>query len=148
MAGELAALVGRNIRTARLEAELNQRELAQRIAEDDPAASNTAVSEWERGVRKPSDRYMPLIAAALGKPMDWFFRDHGQGETPELLPAPPVDEPSQLDRIEATITERLAALEAQVQLLRGELAARDAEVLRRISEVRPPNPGLRRQQQR
>lgn len=110
MASEMAPLVGRNIQRAREAQGLyNQREFAEAIRKLDPqrAASNTAVSEWERGIRKPGDRYMKLIAEVLDKPIDWFMRDHDRpAETPDLFAAP--DEP---DGILVEITELLAQMQ-------------------------------------
>jgi transcriptional regulator with XRE-family HTH domain len=136
MAGALAVLVGRNIRLAREQADLNQRELAQKI--EDPAASNTAVSEWERGVRRPSDRYLPLIADALDKPVEWFMQDHDM-PTPDLSLVPSDPRPG--------TEERISQLEDQIRLLRAEIEANAAEVLRRIDALRQPTAPARPRQQ-
>lgn len=48
---------------------------------------------------------------------------------------------------ERPLLQRVSELEEEVRLLRAETAARDAEVLRRISALRPPNQEPRSGQQ-
>jgi transcriptional regulator with XRE-family HTH domain len=75
----LAAIVGANIRTARLAAGLSQNDLAQRVG---GKASLTQVSAWERGISRPSDDRLILLAETLGRDVGWFFTEHEQnGET-------------------------------------------------------------------
>lgn len=113
MATEISLLVGQNIRTARREQDrYNQRELAAEIQERDPryAPSNQRVSDWERGIQKPTDRNMRLIAEILEKPVSWFYEDHTSDKTPELedvLPQP-IEELTE-------VRERLANVEDQLE---------------------------------
>lgn len=142
MASQLAPLVGRNIARARKEqGKYNQRQLAEELRRLEPqyAPANTSVSEWERGVRKPSDRYMNLLAQVLEKPVDWFLRDHDQPmETPTIEEVLPVPEFAQ-------VMESIKTLGNEVRLLRAEAAERDAEALKRIAAlrraIRPPRRG-------
>lgn len=101
MATELALRVGRRIRQARKAAGLNQRQLAEKIGEP---IDGQRVSDWERGVHKPSDRYMAKIAAALGRDEAWFYREVDEAdEAPDLLGALGRGDHGQLDRIEAML---------------------------------------------
>ena len=147
MAGELAALVGRNIRAARLARpdRPNQRQLAEEIRKLDPqmAAQNTTVSEWERGIRKPDDRYMPLLSKVLERPVDWFYRDHDEGtsETPDPF-AQNGNEPVELEPGAAELRDLVMGLrdlliEAQDDRnqARAEQMARVGVVLRRLDDI-------------
>lgn len=100
MATEVVHRVGRRIKERRLEMGLNQGQLAARIAGD--AVNNQRVSDWERGVNKPSERYMELIAAALERPIAWFYAEDNTEETADLMGALR-STPSQLDRLEAKL---------------------------------------------
>jgi transcriptional regulator with XRE-family HTH domain len=84
MAGELASRIGARIREAREDLGINQRQLADRIPSD--AVNNQRVSDWERGVNKPSDRYMKMIATALDRPVGWFYTE-APADTPDLMEA-------------------------------------------------------------
>lgn len=57
--------VGRNIRNARLEKDLTQRELGQKIG-----VKNTAISQYESGSRMPNLYVMSRLATALDILMD------------------------------------------------------------------------------
>lgn len=60
---ELAVRIGRNLKARRLELGLKQREVAARM-DPRPPAGGQAISDWERAVQQPSERYlMPLVAA-------------------------------------------------------------------------------------
>jgi transcriptional regulator with XRE-family HTH domain len=115
MAGELASRIGARIREAREDLGINQRQLADRIPSD--AVNNQRVSDWERGVNKPSDRYMKMIATALDRPVGWFYTE-ASVETPDLMEAlnGNGNGPSQLDRIEEKL-DRLLAVVEPVKLL-------------------------------
>lgn len=120
VASELATLVGRNIKAARLEKGIRtQRELGEKIREVEPemAAGNTRVSIWERGAETPSDRYLQALSQVLDKTADWFYTDHRKEQkTPDLL-AVPSPEPlvgTQLNRIEEDLAVILGVLEQQV----------------------------------
>jgi transcriptional regulator with XRE-family HTH domain len=121
----MAVNVGRRMRTRREELGLNQRELAANIPSD--AVDNQRISDWERGVNKPSDRYMEQVAEALGKPVAWFYEDDEPAETPDLMSALGADakERNQLDHIEAKLDALLAHFAvsdpaAEVEELLGE----------------------------
>lgn len=118
MATELAGIVGRNIRLARREqGRYNQREFAEEIRNRDPrlATSNQRASDWERGVQKPSDRHMKLVAEVLEKPVAWFYEEHGDLEegAPDLFARDEPD-PEALARIEFKQDVILGILEQQV----------------------------------
>jgi transcriptional regulator with XRE-family HTH domain len=141
MTGELAALIGRNIEIARLAhpKHYNQRELADAIRELDPqmATSNMTVSEWERGVRKPNERYMLLLTQVFDRPVDWFMRDHEAPaeETPDL--SSEAMNPDQSD-LQAQITEladRMEALRVETAASALEVTTLLAEVLKRVEEI-------------
>jgi transcriptional regulator with XRE-family HTH domain len=110
MAGELASRIGARIREAREDLGINQRQLADRIPSD--AVNNQRVSDWERGVNKPSDRYMKMIATALDRPVGWFYTE-APADTPDLMEAlnGNGNGPSQLDRIEEKLDRLLEAAE-------------------------------------
>jgi transcriptional regulator with XRE-family HTH domain len=108
MAGELASRIGARIREAREDLGINQRQLADRIPSD--AVNNQRVSDWERGVNKPSDRYMKMIATALDRPVGWFYTE-APADTPDLMEALNGNGPSQLDRIEEKLDRLLEAAE-------------------------------------
>jgi transcriptional regulator with XRE-family HTH domain len=82
MAGEMAERIGARIRERRKELGLNQRQLADRLESD--AVDNQRVSDWERGVHKPSERYMAAIAKALDRDVAWFYENPEAG-TPDLM---------------------------------------------------------------
>lgn len=66
----LASTIGRNIRAARTERGLVQRELARMISE---RTSSQQVSDWERGTSRPSDTNLLRIAGILRHDFAWFF---------------------------------------------------------------------------
>lgn len=71
---DLAAIIGRNIRSARKDAGLNQRQLAERVG----VVDGMAVSRWERGEHRPSAASLIQLAEALGCEIGWFYTDHGR----------------------------------------------------------------------
>jgi transcriptional regulator with XRE-family HTH domain len=110
MAGDLAVTIGRRIAARRRELDLTQGQLAGKVGSD--AVNNQRISDWERGVNRPSDRYMQEIAQALGRPVAWFYEDEASGSTPDLMAALPSngDDGTQLDRIEGKLDEVLTSL--------------------------------------
>lgn len=68
---ELVAVVAANIRAARLQAGLTQRQLAAKLDKD-----GSDVSRWERGVAHPRRGHLALLALALGRPVEWFYTGH------------------------------------------------------------------------
>ena len=69
---DLAAIVGRNIRVARLAAGLTQGQLAERVG----ATSLMAVSRWETGMHRPGDAFLIKLATELGREVAWFYTRH------------------------------------------------------------------------
>lgn len=67
----LTQLVGHNIRLARESAGLSQEVLAHKIGLD-----RRHISRWERGVVRPSDRNLGLLADALGVGVPWLHGEH------------------------------------------------------------------------
>jgi transcriptional regulator with XRE-family HTH domain len=63
-------IIGRNIRYARLKADLTQRELGAKI-DVDP----NLISKWERGLHYPLV-YIHKIARNLHVPMEWLYKPH------------------------------------------------------------------------
>jgi transcriptional regulator with XRE-family HTH domain len=66
----LATIVARNIRAARLAAQLTQRQLA-----DVVGVETMAVSRWERAWHRPKDEHIMAIAQATGQDVAWFYTD-------------------------------------------------------------------------
>lgn len=106
MAGELAQQIGARIRQRREELGLKQGELAARF--DSDAINNQRISDWERGVHRPSDRYMEQLAVALEKDVSWFYSGDAVGQTPDLMGSLAINDATQLDRIEAKLDELLS----------------------------------------
>lgn len=69
---QIKSIVGANIRAARDEAGLTQRELAARVNDMD----SIAVSRWERGKVIPSATSIVTLAEVLGHDVAWFYTDH------------------------------------------------------------------------
>jgi transcriptional regulator with XRE-family HTH domain len=128
MAGELARQVGARIRARREELGLNQRELAERV--DGQTVTNQRVSDWERGVNQPSQRYLQRLADALEVEVGYFYERERPAETPDAIGALkpngalPTEQVELLLRIEALLTATLQTclpnldfekLEAKVQ---------------------------------
>lgn len=53
---------------------MTQGELATAVG----VTSLMAVSRWENGAHKPSDRFLVELSAVLGHEPAWFFTDHDQ----------------------------------------------------------------------
>ena len=70
--GNLRTTVARNIKAARDDAGLTQKQLAQRLGDGDPQV----ISKWERGEHAPSLRNLTALALALGCDVAWFYTDH------------------------------------------------------------------------
>lgn len=64
-------LFGRNITAARAFAGMSQRQLADAIGVPRPV-----ISSWENGRHEPRRETRDRLAAVLGKPVWWFYRDH------------------------------------------------------------------------
>jgi transcriptional regulator with XRE-family HTH domain len=103
---KLALLFGANLRARRLELGMaRQRTLYDTM--DPKPADTQAISDWERGVRMPSARFIEALVVALKLPdAGWLYRDHG---------APPVQD-DQPDLLGAMV-DRIGDLEASVRQL-------------------------------
>ena len=75
----IALIVGANIRRARDDAGLLQRELGAALG-----IGTQQVSDWERGAYRPNDENLLRIAEALGKNFAWFFAEH-PADDPEVV---------------------------------------------------------------
>lgn len=69
----IKSIVGDNIRAARDEAGLTQRQLGALVNDMD----SINVSRWERGQVLPSSVSLMALADALKQPVAWFYTDHG-----------------------------------------------------------------------
>lgn len=125
MASEMAEQIGERIRQRRMQLGLKQRELADLLNE--PAIDNQRISDWERGVNKPSERYMQSLARALERDVAWFYGS-GKGPTPDLMAGNGNSERE----------ERLERIEAELAAVRGLL---QALATRLEADVPPPPPG-------
>lgn len=114
VAGEMAERIGARIKQRRLELGLNQRELADRIGID--SVDNQRISDWERAVNKPSERYLNAVADALERSVSWFY-ETDKRETPDLMTTVNGTNPDRLARIE----KMLEAAEQQRQDLRAQI---------------------------
>lgn len=119
MAKEHAERIGKRLRKRRLELGLNQREVADRMK--NPAVSNQHVSNWERGVYKPSDENLSDIAQALELDgVAYFYADEPRTDTPDLMGALSGDPAAE------QILASLAALRAEIAALARRLPPEDA----------------------
>jgi DNA-binding transcriptional regulator YiaG len=81
VAMDIRHTIGDNIRYGRRLADrMTQGELARRLE-----IPSRQLSDWERGVHRPSDANLRRIALALGQPFHWFFieRDSNGDPIPE-----------------------------------------------------------------
>jgi transcriptional regulator with XRE-family HTH domain len=127
VAGETAKQIGARIRAQRLAKGLHtQRELADLIPE--PAVNNQRVSDWERGVHQPSERYLRMLATALDVDIAYFYGADEQPETPPLLEVLNGDG----DRLDEAIAQLKQLVERQTMVERAvEGLAREIAELRR-----------------
>jgi transcriptional regulator with XRE-family HTH domain len=143
VAGEMAKQVGERIRQARLEAGLHkQRELADRmevLAREDGTPlptplDNQRVSDWERGVHKPSDRYMELLARAVGRDVGWFYGRGG--DTPDLSAIQGFARDDQLDGVSAEFSARVDHVEAALERIEASIEEARQEREDQAAEIR------------
>ncbi|MDR0646552.1 MAG: helix-turn-helix transcriptional regulator [Elusimicrobiota bacterium] len=64
--------LGKKIKEAMFEAELTQKDLAKKIG-----LKQEQISSWIRGIRNPKTDSLKKIAAATGKPLQYFFENSG-----------------------------------------------------------------------
>jgi transcriptional regulator with XRE-family HTH domain len=133
MAGEMAERVGARIRERRLELGMKQRELADMLGSD--AIDNQRISDWERGVNRPSDRYMEKLASALERDVSWFFREDADMPTPDLSRDGAVQDglADRLDAIEQALAEAREERQEHAATIQRLLKRQDA-VLHRIEQ--------------
>ncbi|MFE4664588.1 helix-turn-helix transcriptional regulator [Streptomyces sp. NPDC056716] len=70
---------GGRVRTERVIARLTQTGLAERVG-----VLRTAVAGWERGATRPGGEKLPVIAQALGRPLDELFPREGGPDLADL----------------------------------------------------------------
>jgi transcriptional regulator with XRE-family HTH domain len=68
-----ASIFGQNIRKARDEKGMTQRELAAKLDTD-----AVLVSKWERGIHRPNDENVFALVRHLGHDIAWFYTEHYQ----------------------------------------------------------------------
>lgn len=141
MASEMAERIGLNMKLRREQLGLKQREVADRI--DDPVVSAQHVSRWERAENRPGDRYLELIAAALGVDVSFFYADHGvKPTTPDLMSALQTPNASVGERVDILVSavgdllDRLDAIERRQDATAGDLSQLAADVLEMSLEQR------------
>jgi transcriptional regulator with XRE-family HTH domain len=66
--------VGRNIRAAREDAGLSQRELAELIG-----VARTRIADYEAGRHEPNGVHIAAIAVAADRRVGWFYDNHEDG---------------------------------------------------------------------
>ena len=71
----LRELVGRNIRFARVSAELTQDQLADQLD-----TTRFKVSDWERGIHEPNRVTLMRIGGIVGRTLGWFYDPHLDAE--------------------------------------------------------------------
>lgn len=64
--------IARNVKDARLLAGMTQSQLATALGLGD----SMTVSNWERGVFKPSDENLAALCQVLDRDLAWFYTDH------------------------------------------------------------------------
>ncbi len=112
-------------RGERIKALREQLHITQPVIADRVGVTLRAYQEWEAGGGIQWEN-----AKRLGKVL---------GATPDyLMSGDPLPTPDLTATLSGDVGRKLSDLEEQVRLLRAELLARDAEVLKRIAELRLP----------
>jgi transcriptional regulator with XRE-family HTH domain len=127
MAKAQAARIGKRIRERRDELDLTQRELADLMTAA-PGVGSQEVSNWERGLHRPNDTNLELLAEALQTTeADLVAGPHSErqpaGDTPDVIgslngnsaPGDTDELRAQLDRIEENQQNLIAIIEAQAE---------------------------------
>jgi transcriptional regulator with XRE-family HTH domain len=83
MASEMAARIGARLKKRREELGLNQREVSDRM--HNRSVTNQHVSNWERGVYRPSDENLEDLAQALEVDVSFFYMDEPEEGTQDLM---------------------------------------------------------------
>lgn len=79
MLNHLALKIGAKLRRCRLEAGITQPALGKLIQMDGENCHIT-ISNWERGVRRPTLEHIERYSRLFHKPMSWFFNDQAEPE--------------------------------------------------------------------
>jgi transcriptional regulator with XRE-family HTH domain len=157
MAKAHAKRIGARGAERRKELGLTQKQVAARMV-DSPSTDTQQVSNWERGVHKPSDDNLELWAEALETTLADLYagplseREEEGGPTPDVFGAlangkPPADEiRAQLDRIEAAQQEILAKLAPLAETVSRDLepSVRRLEAWRKDVDAGQAAPGTQR----
>lgn len=144
VAAEFVEQMGVRIRARREELGLTRPDVARRMP---GKVGENQIYRWETGKHQPKADTLEALAAALEtEPSAFMAPVSVKDETPDLFvrDAEPSDD---LSSDLAATTAAIRSLENQVRLLRTELAARDAEVLRQLAALRPPSQGSQPGQQ-
>lgn len=67
-------IIGENIRRARTARDLSQKELGRLVNDVD----SMAVSNWERGINRPSDANLEVLASVLDVSLAWLYTEHSE----------------------------------------------------------------------
>lgn len=70
MPGHPRSTFAANLRAARRNADLTQRQLADLLGVDP-----IQVSRWERGASRPQDNHIVALCACLKRDLGWFYTD-------------------------------------------------------------------------
>jgi transcriptional regulator with XRE-family HTH domain len=109
MAKERAKRIGGRIEERLDELDITQAEVARRM--DSVEVTKDYVSRWKRGANEPSEKYLPVLAAALETTVEDLMSGPVADRTLRSVPVEPV---SQMDRIEEhliAIRELLTAMQ-------------------------------------
>lgn len=136
VAAEFLEQMGARIRERREFLRLSRAEVARRM----PGKVNeNQVYRWEKGRHQPNPDTLQALASVLECDVAQFMvASPDKDATPD--PFTNGDDLELNDRL-TLITEAVAGLDEQIRLLRTELAARDAEVMKRLDEGLPPSQG-------
>lgn len=118
--------VVRRILAALAESGWTQRTLAKRVR-----IREDRISKWVKGVGVPTPAQLVRIAAAVGRPLEWFVQDY-----PEAIDLPRVPTPEEAHLLDVTVPGVGGVAEAERLILLGLQA--------RAQGVAPPAPPGRR----
>lgn len=86
MATEQSRRIGARIRERRKELGLTQKQVAAKMASE--AVDNQHISDWERAINEPSERYLLELVDALDVPdFSYFYETPDRDEAPDLMGA-------------------------------------------------------------
>lgn len=111
VASEQTIVLGKRLRGRRLALKMSQRVAAGKIG----APNSQIISDWERAVNTPSERYWPAIEKVYGQPRAWYYRPaKDTPATPDLVASLNGGSDAALARIEEKLDR---ALKAQAEIL-------------------------------